>query len=193
MPGHLPDLTIAGYKKYLMEKIEQPTVVDHSSRDVCLRGPGRCLERVRSSVGAYGRTGAKTAQGGISSFERKKAILAEHILDREMQILSDQFQMSPIASIVDLAESEPRLVVLGDPGSGKTALLNYLTVRWCAKDGGRMPFRVDLREYARNQQGFISFLSKSASTFQMDASVLTEMFEKGDAVLQCDGLDEQDF
>ena len=180
---------VAGYKKYLLEKSNslQLSIIHHTTYAYEAQ-----VDVWSVFVPQSARMAAPAPKLPRVVFRRlnEEGYISQPIVDREMQILSDQFRMSPVASIVHLAESEPRLVVLGDPGSGKTALLNYLTIRWCEKGLGRMPFRIDLREYVRNQQGFVSFMSKSVTSFQMDASVLTETFKKGDAVLQCDGLDE---
>jgi hypothetical protein len=189
--GASPDVgfNVALYKKYLLEKSNtlQLSIIHHTTYAYEAQVD---VWSVFVPQSAHMAAPAPKLPRVVFRRLNEEGYISQPIVDREVQILSDQFRMSPVASIVHLAESEPRLVVLGDPGSGKTVLLNYLTILWCEKGRGRMPFRIDLREYVRNQRGFVSFLSKSVTGFQMDAAAITETFKKGDAVLQCDGLDE---
>ena len=46
------------------------------------------------------------------------------------------------------------LVILGDPGSGKSSLLRYLAVKWSQQDSNdNIPLLIELRHYMRSVQG----------------------------------------
>ncbi|MFI5531036.1 HEAT repeat domain-containing protein [Kitasatospora sp. NPDC051853] len=98
-----------------------------------------------------------------------------------------------------------RLVVLGDPGAGKSTLAKYLALALAggleqlpeelAPLEGYVPLIVELREYAQerwHERGFEDFLDHvhGQSRMVLQGPVLTRVLEHGRVVVVFDGLDE---
>lgn len=94
-----------------------------------------------------------------------------------------------------------RLVILGDPGSGKSILLQYLVLTWAEKTTpdlthGHLPLLVELREYARlRQEGtardFLGYLHDGASVrWHFDHTQLDAWLKTNPSLILFDGLDE---
>ncbi|MCP4592677.1 MAG: NACHT domain-containing protein [bacterium] len=88
-----------------------------------------------------------------------------------------------------------RVVVLGDPGSGKSTLCRYQTVAAAGRDESPAPLLIPLREYLRQgrRDGLLAFAADEATqrlAVPVDESDLIALCKAGRALLLVDGLDE---
>ena len=84
------------------------------------------------------------------------------------------------------------MVVLGDPGSGKTSLLKFLAMRWIAQEPGSagnrlLPVWIDLKEYALERHGLLTYCDSGCAAYGLDARELERHFSAGEAALYLDG------
>jgi hypothetical protein len=95
----------------------------------------------------------------------------------------------------------PKVVILGDPGAGKSCLLQALTLRWAERPELErqrldLPLLIELRAYAQARErdhinGFLDFWQRSPLALcQLDSRGLRELLEAGQAQVFFDGLDE---
>jgi HEAT repeat protein len=110
--------------------------------------------------------------------------------EREVSELREHFESSFVGPVFQILQRERRVVVLGDPGSGKTSLLKYLMLRWVQDDSGPPPLWVELKEYVQDRRGLLAYLEGGFATFRLEAKEIEKRLEAGDAVLYLDGLDE---
>jgi predicted NACHT family NTPase len=110
--------------------------------------------------------------------------------EREVSELRERFETSSVRPVFEILQRERRVVVLGDPGSGKTSLLKYLMLRWVQEDAGPLPLWVELKEYVRDRRGLLKYLEAGLSTFRLGAGEIEKRLENGGAALYLDGLDE---
>ncbi|NET60343.1 MAG: NACHT domain-containing protein, partial [Symploca sp. SIO2E6] len=116
------------------------------------------------------------------------------------------YYQQPIRSILDVVseiwtdERYRYLVILGDPGSGKSMLLQFLALNWARSplDNAielRIPLLIELRTYIhdRNTGGckdLLEFLDKGNVICRLNPHRLQERLKAGKVLVMFDGLDE---
>ncbi len=117
-------------------------------------------------------------------------------------LLRTYLDQSPQPMLELLAEpSQRKLVVLGDPGSGKSLLLQYLVLAWAeAYDpllgDAPLPLLIELRDYASRRakgevNGFLDYLGRAESRrWRLDPVALDYWLRHNRTQVLLDGLDE---
>ncbi|MGH1397567.1 MAG: NACHT domain-containing protein, partial [Trichormus sp.] len=122
------------------------------------------------------------------------------ILEQYQKSYSQQVSSS-VLDIINDSQTYQYIVILGDPGSGKSSLLQYLTLEWAEKPIENfpilpIPLLVELRTYVRYQeneqcQDFLEFFRKNTGLISaLNHSQLDAVLRNGDAYVMFDGLDE---
>jgi len=132
---------------------------------------------------------ALRAARGRAQQEQIRAVLAERpYLDMLLDMPLDAGTPIP-----DMLKQQPRVVLLGKSGAGKSTALRYLAAHPVAgKDGDLLTCIVDLPTYGVSGQTLPEFLAADAA--EMELEVGPAFFERalvnGQAVACLDGLDE---
>ena len=122
---------------------------------------------------------------------------------REIERYRKAYLKKAPQSVTDLLQKQRYrlLVILGDPGSGKSSLLQWHVLRWAdqtvaAAEESVVPVLIELEEYARNRRegtasDFLEFLHKGTGIpARLDQHAIAERLTSGSASLVFDGLDE---
>lgn len=133
-------------------------------------------------------------QGELADSEMDEEFLTQH-----RRAYLDQ-SPKPILQVVRTPALR-RLVILGDPGSGKSSLLQYLLLEWAEKAmpdiaAEPLPLLIELRAYARLRHegkvdGFLGYLHEGASVrWHFDRVQLDTWLKGNPSCILFDGLDE---
>ncbi|WP_167599264.1 NACHT domain-containing protein [Chlorobaculum sp. 24CR] len=139
-------------------------------------------------------------------------ITAEELEETERQVerLRQDYFSQPRRPVLDVIDEAPRsgspsdarkLVILGDPGSGKSSLIRYLALRWAniaepaLRDTQPVPLVIELGPYGRwpydGQKSFIRYLEEGLVWHSWPHGLLDRLIgQNGRVVLLLDGLDE---
>jgi HEAT repeats/NACHT domain len=128
-----------------------------------------------------------------------EAEITEAELERYHRAYRSQVNRS-ILEIVAGNSPLHHVVILGDPGAGKSSLLQYLALIWAAQPIRDLvvpptPFLVELRTYAREKQmgrcqDILTFLHSGNITCRLDQQQLHDKLKAGQAIALFDGIDE---
>lgn len=126
-----------------------------------------------------------------------------HVLDEEtLKKFAELFKAARPEGALEFIANQQWLVLTGDPGSGKSTLMQCLALEWADKAGtkeapGAVPLLIELRRYAE-QRGdnervvdFPSYLQHGTDqAWQLEAKAVEKALENGEASLVLDGFDE---
>jgi predicted NACHT family NTPase len=133
-------------------------------------------------------------QGTLDGTELEDAELA-----RLLRTYLDQSLQPMLEVLAD--PSQRKLVVLGDPGSGKSLLLQYLVLAWAEANDlhlgdAPLPLLIELRDYASRRakgevNGILDYLSRAESLrCRLDPEALEHWLRHHRTQMLFDGLDE---
>lgn len=106
--------------------------------------------------------------------------------------------------ITNVFSSDKNIIILGDPGAGKSLLVKYIMIHIAMGSAERIglrqfnksiPFRIELRKYSecRTKKSIVTYLSENLSSeYQttVSAELLDSIIQKENSIMFFDGLDE---
>jgi formylglycine-generating enzyme required for sulfatase activity/energy-coupling factor transporter ATP-binding protein EcfA2 len=127
-----------------------------------------------------------------------RSLEATAIPEGAMHEMERSVKASAPVSIEEALRDKTRVVVLGDPGSGKSTMLKYLALRLARDNAAPLPILLPLNAYARalrhKELNLQAYLSEYFATRAEGVASLTPLFkeaiEAGRAIILLDGLDE---
>lgn len=135
--------------------------------------------------------------------ERNAAGVALEDAEEQVELRRREYYTQPLRPVLEVAgdASLRRLVLLGDPGAGKSSLLRYLALEWARLDDANqrylqpLPLLIELRDYSRwscqGARDFARFLHEASTWHRLNQITLDRLFTTPDrVVLLLDGLDE---
>lgn len=136
--------------------------------------------------------------------ERRRARLAGRDLsEEELEAVGER--LGGPQPVLDLLEARGGLVVLGDPGAGKSTFLKWLTLKLAMGHGDelglgdRLPFLLPLSAYATalaegdSEPSLVCFIADYVKSLGLSlpiGEILQQALEEGRALVLLDGLDE---
>jgi len=185
-----PGFDLTGYRKFIIEKkcnALQLAVLDSSTYDI-----NRKLTLWNIYVPQLARESAPIPEipPEIQRRLREGSPLTELQEAEELTASRRRHQSSPVRPVLEIISRNRQVVVLGDPGSGKTSLLKFLALRWAKEDLGALPLLVDLKEYVKDRKGILEYFHSAHDVFRLNAAVLQERLSAGQATVYLDSLDE---
>lgn len=110
---------------------------------------------------------------------------SEKLHDERRQAYVNQTP-KPVLEVTDDAAIQ-RQVILGDPGSGKSAPLRYLALQWARINDANqryiqpLPLLIELREYNRwhcpSQKGFLKYLHEAPNWHRLNQQTLKHLLD----------------
>ncbi len=121
----------------------------------------------------------------------------DSIPEEALQAMGRGASSAPV-EIEEALREKTRVVVLGDPGSGKSTMLKYLALRLAKDNEAPLPILLPLNAYARtisqreiNLQAYLpEYFAARAEGVASLAPLFKEAIEHGKAIILLDGLDE---
>jgi hypothetical protein len=106
-------------------------------------------------------------------------------------LVREYFQQ-PARKVLETVADSQRTVILGDPGAGKSSLLQYLALEWVEGKTEKLPLLIELREFAINPSAnFLEFLHRGRGVdWQFDQQQLHQHLLEFPTLVMFDGLDE---
>lgn len=103
-----------------------------------------------------------------------------------------EYFQRPARKVLEAVADSHRAVILGDPGSGKSSLLQYLALEWVEGKTKNFPLLIELREFALNPAAnFLEFLHRGRGVdWQFDQQQLHQHLLEFPTLVMFDGLDE---
>jgi hypothetical protein len=133
----------------------------------------------------------------------QEALDGSELQEEELaSLLRTYLDQSPQPMLELLADpSQRKLVVLGDPGSGKSLLLQYLVLAWAEANDlllgeAPLPLLIELRDFASRRakgevNGFLDYLGRAESLrWRLDPEALDYWLRHNRSQVLLDGLDE---
>ncbi|MGB3491277.1 MAG: NACHT domain-containing protein [Elainellaceae cyanobacterium] len=117
----------------------------------------------------------------------------EHDLSPEaLELYRRDYFQQPARKVLTAVADSHRAVILGDPGSGKSSLLQYLALEWVEGNAETLPLLIELREFALNPSAnFLEFLHQGRGVdWQFDQQQLHQHLLDNPTLVMFDGLDE---
>lgn len=109
--------------------------------------------------------------------------------------------LQPVMGLLSAEGLTSNMVILGDPGSGKSALLRFLTLEWAHNENANqrytqtLPLLIELRDYNRwhcsSGKSFPRYLHEASTWHRLNQHTLDYLLKQDNRVLLLlDGLDE---
>ena len=103
-----------------------------------------------------------------------------------------KYFQQPAQKVLKVVEESQWAVILGDPGAGKSSLLQYLALEWVEGKTPNLPLLIELREFAIDPAAnFLEFLHRGRGVgWQFDQQQLHQHLLESTTLVMFDGLDE---
>jgi len=103
-----------------------------------------------------------------------------------------EYFQQPVRKVLEAVADSQQAVILGDPGSGKSSLLQYLALEWVEDNAEKLPLLIELREFAITPfANFLEFLHQGRGVdWQFDQHQLHQHLLEFPTLVMFDGLDE---
>ncbi|MCP4683981.1 MAG: NACHT domain-containing protein, partial [bacterium] len=135
------------------------------------------------------------------TWSRELRLAGRQVSPEEAEVMGRR--LSEPQPLLELLKQHEGLIILGDPGAGKTTFLKYLTLRLALGQGEslnlghRLPILVPLSAYANALDSDDTPLDEFVAAYYRQRGIklpieamLTEALERGGVLLLLDGLDE---